>query len=127
MMSQKNTPSEKRPMGSLEAEVLRSLWTRGAPMTPGEVHEEVGEGLAYTTVMTILTRLWAKGLVSRERSGRAFAYAPTISEADLAAQRMRSPLADVSDRNAALSRFVHGLSKKDAAALRRLLNTQDGT
>ena len=123
--SDKNSPSEKRPMGSLEAEVLRSLWTHGAPMTPGEVHDEVGDGLAYTTVMTILTRLWAKGLVSRERSGRAYAYSPTISEADHAAQRMRRPLAEVSDRNAALSRFVHGLSKKDSAALRRLLDTQN--
>ena len=114
-------PPEKRPMGSLEAEVLRVLWTRGEAMTPGEVHDEIGEGLAYTTVMTILTRLWAKELVSRERSGRAFAYTPTVSEAEHAAQKMRKTLAGVSDRHAALSRFVRGLSKKDAAALRRVL------
>ncbi len=114
-------PAEKRPMGSLEAAVLRALWTKGQPMTPGEVHHEIGEGLAYTTVMTILTRLWAKGLVDRERVGRAFAYLPTVSEADHAATKMRRTLADVSDRPAVLSRFVHGLSKKDAAALRRLL------
>lgn len=112
---------EKRPMGSLEAEVLRALWTRGVPMTPGEMHEEIGDGLAYTTVMTILTRLFSKGLVSRERAGRAYAYRPTVSEADLTAQKIGKMLAGVSDRQAVLSRFVNGLSKKDASALRRLL------
>jgi predicted transcriptional regulator len=104
-MTGNESPPEKRPMGSLEAEVLRVLWTRGEAMTPGEVHDE----------------MWAKELVSRERSGRAFAYTPTVSEAEHAAQKMRKTLAGVSDRHAALSRFVRGLSKKDAAALRRVL------
>ena len=96
-MTAAELPAEKRPMGSLEAGVLGILWTNGEAMTPGEVHAELGDGLAYTTVMTILTRLLAKGLVSRSRSGRAFAYLPTVTEAEHAAQKMRKTLAAVSD------------------------------
>ena len=114
--------TEKRPMGSLESEVLHVLWSSDGPVTPGEVLDGIGGELAYTTVMTILTRLWSKGLVTREREGRAFAYSTTVTEADHAAQKMRNTLADVTDRHAALSRFVRGLSKKDAVALRKLLD-----
>ena len=108
-------------MGSLEAEVLAALWASEGAATPSEVLAEIGDGLAYTTVMTILTRLWQKGLVERERRGRAYAYSPSVTEAELAATRMQAELSHVSDREAALSRFVGTLSKKDERMLRRVL------
>lgn len=111
----------RRPMGSLESDVLDSLWRSDRPLTPAEVLEDLGAELAYTTVMTILSRLWRKGLVERSKQGRAFAYRPVVSEAELAASRMRSALAAASDRRATMSRFVDGLNKREAAALRALL------
>ena len=109
-------------MGSLEAEVLKFLWSQDHAATPGEVLEGLGSGLAYTTVMTILTRLWSKQLVFRDRDGRAYAYRPALSEAEFAARKMADALSHVVDRKATLSRFVGGLTKKDAAALRKLLD-----
>lgn len=109
-------------MGSLETEVLAALWAADRPLTPGDVHEAVGSDLAYTTVMTILTRLWKKGLLERERSGRAYVYAPKVSEADLAAARMHEHLARAGDPEAALSRFVGALSQRDEKALRKILD-----
>ena len=53
--------------------MLAHLWGKGSPATPGEVQDAVGRDLAYTTIMTILTRLWHKGLVERHRDGRAYA------------------------------------------------------
>ena len=44
-----------------------------AALTPGEVRDALGGDLAYTTVMTVLTRLFEKGLVTRTQQGRAFA------------------------------------------------------
>ncbi len=111
----------RRPTGSLEAEVLAALWASEDGATPGDVHGSMGEGLAYTTVMTILTRLWKKGLVERERRGRAYVYRPVVSEAELAARRMCTHLDQVGDREAVLSTFVGTLGKKDAQALRRIL------
>lgn len=117
--------NERRPMGSLEASVMDRLWRADAPMTPGAVQAELGDDLAYTTVMTILTRLWKKELVARQRVGRAFEYAPTITEADFLSDKMRTELARTKDRQAVLSRFVDKLSAKDARALRDVLRDMD--
>jgi BlaI family penicillinase repressor len=67
------------PGGSLEYRVLASLWQAGRASAP-EVHASVGEpeGLVYTTVAKVLDRLHAKGLVKRERVGRAFVYRPVV-------------------------------------------------
>lgn len=109
-------------MGSLETEVLAALWSTDGALSAGEVHQIAGTDLAYTTVMTILTRLWKKGLVSRERVGRAYLYAPTLTEADLTASRMHEHLARVGDREATLGRFVGSLSRRDERTLRKLLD-----
>ena len=115
----------RRPMGSLEADVLRYLWNDDQGATPGQVAEGVGAEVAYTTIMTVLTRLWRKGLVDRERRGRAFAYTACVSEADYAAQRMRDALSRAHDSEAVLSRFVDTLSSRDAKALRQVLDHLD--
>ena len=112
---------DRRPMGALEADVLDCLWRSDLPMTPAQVRRALGSSLAYTTVMTILSRLWQKGLVERSRHGRAFAYRPLLSESELAASRMREVLAAASDRGATMSRFVDGLDEREAAALRSAL------
>lgn len=113
-------------MGSLESEVLGVLWRADGPLTPADVRDAMGTDLAYTTVMTILVRLWEKGLAERAKQGRAYAYGAVVSESDLAANRMRAALAGTSDRTATMSRFVDGLDRREAAALRALLDEADG-
>lgn len=90
-------------------------------MTPGEVNEALGQGLAYTTVATVLTRLWQKGLLERFEPGRAFAYRALVSESELASRKMAQALDGVADRASVLAGFIGSLSKKDAGELRRLL------
>jgi predicted transcriptional regulator len=114
--------SERRPLGSLETAVLECLWAADGPLAPREVLDQVDPDLAYTTVVTILTRLTDKGLVTRERAGRSFVYQPEITEADLVAGKMSAALAAAGDRQATLSRFVEGLSKREARNLRALLD-----
>ncbi len=76
--------------------------------------------LSYSTVVTIVTRLHAKGLLARQRAGRGFAYTP-LDDASLAASRMSQVLGSENDHDAVLSRFVSGLSSRDARLLRELL------
>jgi len=114
----------RRPAGALEAEVLAVLRAAGTPLSPGQVRErlaarEQGE-LSYSTVVTIVSRLHAKGLLARERAGRGFAYTP-LDAASLAAGQMSRALDAGADHRAVLSRFVSGLSGRDALLLRRLL------
>jgi len=107
----------------LENEVLAALWAAGEPLTPAQVLEMLSGDLAYTTVMTILTRLHDKGVVSRERVGRAYAYAPVLDEAGIAAAQMRAMLDRGEDRAAVLARFVDGLSTEDERVLTTLMRT----
>ncbi len=89
--------TQRRPMGALEAAVLDQVWAQPSGMTPRQVLEQLDDGLAYTTVMTILNRLWAKGVLERERRGRAFRYRPVFSESELVASRMTKALDVASD------------------------------
>ncbi|MET9323876.1 BlaI/MecI/CopY family transcriptional regulator [Streptomyces sp. NPDC003038] len=113
--------SRRRGQGALEAEVLTALRQAPGPATAGWVQERLGGGLAYTTVITILTRLHAKGAVARERAGRSFEWTPVADESGLAALRMRKVLDGESDRQAVLASFVTALSPRDEQLLRDLL------
>ena len=116
----------RRGMGELESDVMAVLWAADGSCTPAEVRDALAADLAYTTVMTILVRLSAKGLAQRERRGRAYAYRPTMSEAEVAAQRMRATLDRTADREKALVRFVDELSPKDERVLRAILARLEG-
>jgi predicted transcriptional regulator len=109
--------------GELEGRVLDILWTADGALTPREVHTSLAadRGLAYTTVMTILVRLWQKGLLEREPRGRSYAYRPIESRDERVASRMRQLLAGAGDRNAALAGFVESLPADEIDDLRRLL------
>jgi predicted transcriptional regulator len=116
----------RRAAGELESAVLAVLQAAGRALTPAQVRDQLGDGLAYTTVVTILSRLHAKGVLTRLRSGRAFCYAPVADEPGLAARRMRGVLDAEADREAVLARFVSGLSAADEQVLRRMLDDQPG-
>ena len=120
----------RRAAGELEAGVLAVLQAVGRPLPPGEVRERVGGGLAYTTVVTILSRLHAKGILQRRKAGRAYVYAPVYApvadEPGLAARRMARVLDGEADREAVLARFVSGLSGTDEELLRRMLGDPPG-
>lgn len=111
----------RRPPGALEQEVLSALWAADTPMTPAAVQTELGADLAYTTIKTILDRLHDKGLVTRTREGKAYAYSPVVEQADLAAGAMRAALEGSSDRPAVLSKFLGEISAADAELIRGLL------
>jgi len=114
---------ERRPAGELEAAVLDALWAAAEPMTVREVRTAVGGGLARTTITTILSRLNAKGVVRRRRSGRSYAYCPVVADpAALTARRMLKELDESgTDRPTVLARFVSDLDADDERLLRSLL------
>src|SRR5579863_7419153 len=111
----------RRAAGELAAEVLAVLQKAGSPLSPGEVRERVGGDLAYTTIVTILSRLHAKGVLDRRKSGRAYLYMPVADEPGLAARRMTRVLDAEKDREAVLARFVSALSESDEEILRKML------
>lgn len=115
----------RRPDGALETEILGVLWRAEQALTPAQVRDQLTGDLAYTTVMTVLGRLHDKGMVRRTPRGRAYAYAASMSESELTAQRMGQALAGANDRASALTGFVGALSKRDAEVLRRVVRELD--
>ncbi|BBC91811.1 BlaI/MecI/CopY family transcriptional regulator [Streptomyces griseofuscus] len=117
--------AERRSAGELESEVLAALWATDRPLTPAEIQAEIGGGLAYNTVHTILKRLYDKGLVLRDADGRRGAYRPAKNAAELTAEAMHQALDRGPDPIAALQQFVTGLSREEERALRALLAEGD--
>ena len=124
-MSAGDDSSARRAAGELESAVLGVLHAAGEPLSPGTVRERLGSDLAYTTVVTILSRLHAKGVLERHKAGRAFLYSPVADQPGLAARRMTRVLDEEADRDAVLARFVSGLSESDEQLLRRMLGTEE--
>lgn len=90
------TSSLRSSVSETELEVLRVLWERG-PGTVREVDDVLrgrGRSWAYTTVLTLLQRLEAKGYVSRETEGVAHVYHAAVSRDRL----LRTRLRELSDR-----------------------------
>lgn len=81
--------------------------------------------LAYTTVSTVLNRLWQKGYLVRERDGKAYAYESRDATA-IASELGGRAASKAIERfgTAALTGFAQNLSAEQRAILRRLLEDQ---
>ena len=112
--------------GELEGRIMDVLWDDGGRLTPTEVGARLApeRELAYTTVMTVLARLFDKGMLTRERRGRAWAYRPVLGREELAAEQMNRILRDGGDQSAALARFVDRMTPAERTRLRKVLDAR---
>ena len=113
-------------LGPLETAVMDKVWKRG-PLTVRDIVDDLGRsrGLAYTTVMTVMVRLHAKGLLARERAGKTYVYRAAFTRAEhravLSRDLARGLVSQFGD--AALAAFSAELDEVDAshrAALKKI-------
>ncbi len=78
-------------LGELEADVMSVVWELGLA-TVQDVKDalEPRRSLAYTTVMTVMSRLAKKGMLDRRKDGRAYYYSPAASQDRVAGSLLRS-------------------------------------
>ena len=107
-------------LGPLERRLLELLWAQARAATVSDIRRALPE-LAYTTIMTTLDRLYRKGLLQREKDGRAFAYAPRYTRHELLSELISEHIADLlgaaEGGNALLSTLVRTVGHTDAALL----------
>ncbi len=110
-------------MGSLEAEVMAVLWAAAEPLTVRQVRERMGttRGLAYTTVMTVLSNLYRKCLVDRDTAERAYVYLPRMTREQVVASALRDVLDAADDPRSVLLHFVESASVEESRTLRDAL------
>ncbi|MBW3593731.1 MAG: BlaI/MecI/CopY family transcriptional regulator [Actinobacteria bacterium] len=98
---------------------MRGVWGADGPVSVRDLVEDLNgqrsQPLAYTTVMTVMSRLAEKGVLSRRREGRGYLYEATVDDA--AAIAVRNVMRDFGD--AAMAHFVDE-ARADPEALRRL-------
>lgn len=72
-----------RLFGPLETEIMKQVWEH-EPVTVRQVHRALSRQreIAYTTVMTTMSRLAEKGILKRTRQGIAYVYRAAMSRAD---------------------------------------------
>jgi len=118
----------RRNRGELEGIVMRILWDSEGPLSARTVCGSFpadGPVPALTTILTVLDRLSAKGIVTKSPVGAAgFVFAATFSEPTFVADAMESALLSSSDRSSALLHFAGSLGSHDAELLRRALGPE---
>ena len=115
-----------RQLGQLEAAVMDRLWAWDRPALVREVLEDLQleRTIAYTTVMTVMENLHKKGLLTRERDGRAYRYAPEQTREEHTAAMLEEVLATSADRSATLMHFAKHIDDSELAALGAALDAR---
>jgi predicted transcriptional regulator len=117
-----NQPSLAQ-LGPLEQRLLQEIWTRGHG-TVRELLQDGNLGIAYTTVMTTLDRLYKKNLLTRVAEGRAFRYLPCVTREEMqraaAGQAIRQLLGSGSAASLPLSYLVEAVTEHDIQLLDEL-------
>ena len=110
-------------LGPLEWRTLEALWARECPASVRELTPEFPE-IAYTTLMTTLDRLHRKGVLSREKQGRAFLYQPLLTrsqfESARAAEAVRAALRNGGSLAPLASYLVEAVGDRDRELLDEL-------
>lgn len=90
-------------LGDAELEVLAVLWDEGPTavrQVMNRLHEQ-GRRVAYTTVLTVLTRLEQKGFVRSDKSDMAYVYRARVSRDRIRRSRLRALVEQLYDGAAA--------------------------
>ena len=120
------------PLHELESEIMEEMWGRGEA-TVRDVQQALngrgGKVRAYTTLLTVMTRLDAKGMLVRRRAGRLDVYAPALPREEYFQTRAEAEVAalveDFGDLALAhFARHIGGLDAERLEKLRRLANGQ---
>jgi len=72
-------------LGPLEADIMQVVWQKQR-VTVQDVFEALSaeRSIAYNTIMTVMTRLAQKGILKRQKEGRAYLYFPAATKSEVA-------------------------------------------
>jgi predicted transcriptional regulator len=114
----------RQVLGDLEADIMEFVW-KDSPASVRDVYEQLARKrpIAYTTVMTVMSRLAEKGLLKREQYGRAYHYFPTQTREEFCAETVSSVMQGLLGGfgDPVLSHFVDTVGDQDASKLDDLM------
>ena len=109
-----------REFGELESAIMDVVWDSDRAYLVREVRERLSYNrpLAYTTVMTVMNILYGKGVLCREKHGRAWRYWPAESREEHDARLMAEVLHSGGNEHITMMRFVERVSDEERESLR---------
>ena len=109
-----------REFGELESVIMDVMWAADRPYLVREVRERLSYNrpVAYTTVMTVMNILYGKGVLRREKHGRAWRYWPVESREEHDARLMAEVLRSGGNQAVTMLRFVEQASDEEKESLR---------
>jgi predicted transcriptional regulator len=113
-------------LGPLETDIMQIIW-QDERSTVKKVHRKLSQQreIAYTTVMTTMSRLAEKGVLHRHREGLAYVYTPAISESDFVTMVVQQVLDGLLDdySTTAVDYMIDYLARRNPNELRRIQKT----
>jgi predicted transcriptional regulator len=113
-------------LGPLETDIMQIVW-QDERSTVKKIHRKLSQSrdIAYTTVMTTMSRLAEKGVLHRHREGLAYVYTPAITEEDFVTMVVQQVLDGLLDdySETAVDYMVDYLARRNPNELRRLHKT----
>ena len=109
-----------REFGELESAIMDVVWAGDRAYLVREVRERLSYNrpVAYTTVMTVMNILHGKGVLCREKHGRAWRYWPVESREEHDARLMSEVLRSGGDQRITMLRFVERVNEEERESLR---------
>lgn len=116
-------PRIKGDLGPLERAIMDHLWSEASnEVTVRDVLDSpVGRRSAYTTIMTVMDRLWRKGYLSRRKLGKAYVYHVRRTRDQHVGVLVGRVLAGAGDRRSAFLGFARSVDQKDLEQLREAI------
>ena len=119
------------PLHELESEIMEEMWGRGEATVRDvlkALNARGGKVRAYTTLLTVMTRLDAKGLLVRRRAGRLDVYAPALTRDDYFHTRAEAEVAALVEDfgDLALAHFARHIQRLDPQRLETLRRLASG-
>ena len=113
-----------REFGQLERAIMDVVWAGDRPYLVREVRERLRycRPVAYTTVMTVMTILHGKGVLRREKQGRAWRYWPAETREEHDARLMAEVMRSGGNHRVTLRRFLERVSDEELQSLLRAVD-----
>ena len=113
-------------LGELETQVMEIVWETKEAISVSDVVKTLSKkrDIAYTTVMTIMTRLTDKGLLKRTSSGKAYLYKPAYSKDTFLTRTSRQIIKNLvsSFGDTAIAHFAKELENTPSDKKQKLIN-----